>query len=104
MSTKASKKVEPPAKQHFPIVLSLIILAGVAVLAAALIGGGNNQSDATAKPQVSGGPALQVDQAKIDLGDVPLGQTVSAKFEVVNVGDQPLRFQEKPYVEVVEGC
>ena len=104
MGTKTSKKVAPPAKQRFPITLSLIILVGVALVAVALMEGGNNQSGSTAAPQVSGAPALQVDQAKIDLGDVPLGQTVSAKFEVVNVGDQPLRFKEKPYVEVVEGC
>lgn len=31
-------------------------------------------------------------------------QPVSVMFEVANTGDQPLRFKEKPYVEVVEGC
>jgi hypothetical protein len=56
------------------------------------------------QPQVSGGPALQVDQEKIDLGDVPLGQTVSAQFEITNVGDQPLRFTQKPYIQVAAGC
>ena len=104
MSTKASKKTAPPQKQRFPIWLALIAVAGAALIVVALIGSGTNQSGATSKPQVSGGPALQVDREKIDLGDVPLGQTVSAQFEITNVGDQPLRFTQKPYIQVAAGC
>jgi len=104
MSTKVSKKAVPPSKQRIPIWLPLIVIAGVALIVVALIGSGNNQSGATSKPQVRGGPALQVDQEKIDLGDVPLGETVSAKFEIANVGDQPLRFTQKPYIQVAAGC
>jgi len=104
MSTKSSKKVAVPNKPRFPIWLPLIIVAGVALIVVALVAGGNNPSAATTKPQVSGGPALQVDQEKIDLGDVPLGQTVSAKFVISNVGDQPLRFTQKPYIQVAAGC
>jgi hypothetical protein len=104
MSTKASKKVAPPGKQRFPIWLPLIIIAGAALIMVAIVGGNNNQSGSTNQPQVSSGPALQVDQEKIDLGDVPLGQTVSAKFEITNVGDQPLRFTQKPYIQVAAGC
>ena len=104
MSTKASKKIAPPEKQRVPIWLALIIIAGVALIVVALIGSGSNSTASATAPQVSGAPALRVDQEKIDLGDVPLGQTVSVKFEVANVGDQSLRFTEKPYVEVVEGC
>jgi cell division septal protein FtsQ len=54
--------------------------------------------------EVTGSPSLKVDQEQIDLGDVTLGKTVSVAFQVTNVGDQPLRFQKQPYVEVVEGC
>ena len=104
MSTKASKKTAPPGKPRIPIWLPLIIVAGVALVVVALVGGGTNQSGSTVKPQISGGPALQVDQEKIDLGDVPLGQTVSAKFEIANVGDQPLRFTQKPHIQVAAGC
>jgi hypothetical protein len=57
-----------------------------------------------AEIQVSGAPSLQVDKERVDLGDVPLGQTVSVSFEVSNAGDEPLHFSEAPYVEVVEGC
>ena len=104
MSTKASKKAAPSNRQRLPIWLPLIIVAGVALIVVVLIGSGNNQSSSTVTPQVDGAPALKIDQEKIDLGDVPLGQTVNVKFEVANTGDQPLRFKEKPYVEVVEGC
>ena len=72
------------------------------MIAVALIS--NGQSTSTATPQVSGGPVLQVDQEQVDLGDIPLGETVNVKFEVTNVGDQPLRFTKKPYVEVAAGC
>jgi hypothetical protein len=104
MSSKASKKVAPPGKPRFPIWLLLIIVVGVALIGVTLSGGGTNQSSSTSKPQVSGGPALQVDREKIDLGDIPLGQTVSAQFEITNVGDQPLQFTGKPFIEVAAGC
>jgi hypothetical protein len=102
MSTKASKKIESQPPQKFPLWLPLIIVAGVVLIAVALIS--NSQSASTVTPQVSGGPALQVDQEKVDLGDIPLGETVNVKFEVTNVGDQPLRFTKKPYIEVAAGC
>jgi hypothetical protein len=44
------------------------------------------------------------DREEVDVGDVPLGQTVEVSFEIANTGDKPLRFIEAPYVEVVEGC
>ncbi len=104
MSTKASKRIVPKKKQSIPIWLPLIIVAGAALIAVALISSKGSQSDSTVTPQVNGAPALQVDKEKVDFGDVPLGQTVEVKFEVANVGDQPLRFTKKPYVEVIEGC
>ena len=55
-------------------------------------------------PEVTGKPSLQVDQEQIDFGDVKLGKTVTASFKLKNVGDQPLRFSEAPYIEVREGC
>jgi hypothetical protein len=101
MSTKASKKVTPPGKQRFPIWLPLIIVAGVVLIVVALIGSGQVS---TTLPQASGKPVLQVDKEKVDLGDVPLGQTVSVSFELTNTGDQPLQFTKKPYIEVAAGC
>ncbi len=104
MSTKASKRIVPKKKPRFPIGLPLIIVAGVALIAVALLGSRGGPAAVTVAPPVTGGPALQVDKQTVDFGDVQLGQTVEAKFEVSNVGDQPLRFTQAPYVEVVEGC
>ncbi len=104
MSTKASKRIVPKKQPRIPIGLPLIIMAGVALIAVALLSSRGGPAAATVAPQVTGGPALQVDKQQVDFGDVPLGQTVEATFEVTNVGDQPLRFTQEPYVEVVEGC
>ena len=81
----------------------MIIVAGLAVIVAA-IAGSNNAASVKPTLEVSGAPALKVDKEKVDLGDLRLGQTVQVSFDVTNVGDQPMRFKEKPYVEVVEGC
>ena len=55
-------------------------------------------------PAVSGAPSLKLDKQSVDLGDVKLGTTVQVSFIITNVGDQPLRFLQAPYVEVKEGC
>ena len=54
--------------------------------------------------EVPGKPSLKVDKEKVDPGDISLRQTVKVSFQVANAGDQQLRFSEKPYIEVVEGC
>jgi len=84
----------------------LIIVGGVALIgiAALLIFSGGSAAGPPATPEVSGAPALRANQEFVDLGDVRLGQTVDASFQLTNVGDQPLFFTESPYVEVVEGC
>lgn len=101
---KPSKKVVPQKKQTVPIWLWLIVAAGVALIAFVVIDTVSRNSTPPPAPLVTGAPALQVDKEKVDFGNVTLGQTVEVKFEVANVGDQPLRFKEKPYVEVIEGC
>ena len=53
--------------------------------------------------EVTGAPSLQVDNEKVDLGDVKLNQTVQVSFQLTNVGDETLRFVKQPYIEVVEG-
>ncbi len=102
--SKPSKKVVVPKKTRPPIWLWGLIAAGVALIVFVVIQAISSNSAPPPAPSVTGGPVLQVDQEKIDFGDVKLGQTVEAKFEVSNVGDQPLRFTKKPYIEVIEGC
>ncbi len=101
---KPSKKVVVQKKQTAPIWLWGLIVAGVALIAFVAIQTISSNSTPPPAPLVTGRPALQVDKEAVDFGTVALGQTVEAKFEVTNVGDQPLRFTQKPYVEVVEGC
>ena len=56
-------------------------------------------------PQVNGGPSIKADKDKVDLGDMKLGANpAQVSFEITNVGDQPLRFSEAPYIEVAAGC
>jgi hypothetical protein len=61
-------------------------------------------TNANFSPAVTGAGALKPDKDKIDLGDVHLGNTVSASFQVTNVGSKPLHFTKAPYIQVVEGC
>lgn len=51
-----------------------------------------------------GTPAIGVDQEAIDYGQVKLDTPLSFSIKVTNTGDGVLRFREKPYVEVKEGC
>lgn len=53
---------------------------------------------------VKGAPSLAVDQKKVDLGTIKLGETVSYKFTLTNVGDQLLKITDEPYTELIEGC
>jgi hypothetical protein len=68
------------------------LLLLVAILFASRNGGG------------AGTPSISVDQQKIDYGYVKFGETRSIAVKVTNTGDGTLRFQEQPYIEVVEGC
>jgi hypothetical protein len=52
----------------------------------------------------SGAPKIVVDQQKIDYGYVKFGNNESFTVKVTNTGDGVLRFKEKPYIEVLEGC
>ena len=54
--------------------------------------------------EVSGQPSLMVDKELIDYGDVKLNTNLTFTLNLTNVGDQPLKISETPYVEVAEGC
>ena len=54
--------------------------------------------------EVRGQPRLRADPESIDLGEVKLDTPKTFRIALTNVGDEPLRLAEEPYLEVVEGC
>jgi len=91
-------------KRKKPLWPIILLLAGGVLLVIGAVSVLNKPSQPKAAIEVSGTPSLKVDQEKVDLGNVKLGQTVEVKFKIMNVGDQTLRFSKTPFVEVVEGC
>ena len=82
----------------------ILLLAGGLLLVIGAVFAFKKPSQPQTANAFTGGPSLKVDQEKVDLGNVKLGQTVEVKFKLTNVGDQTLRFSKAPYVEVLEGC
>ena len=91
----------PRKKQSWPLIL---LFGGVALLVFGVASALRKPSEPKAAVEVNGSPSLKVDQQRVNLGDVKLGQTVDVKFQLMNVGDQTLHFTKTPFVEVVEGC
>ena len=95
MSKKQRKQKQ---KQNSKFPLLFMVLGGVLLIVAAFYfsnkAGGNDE----------GTPSIAVDQQKIDYGDVKLGVEKTFAIKVTNTGDGTLRFQEEPYIEVLEGC
>jgi hypothetical protein len=52
----------------------------------------------------NGIPRVAVDTNRIEYGKVKFGETRAFQVRVTNTGDGVLRFREKPYIEVLEGC
>jgi hypothetical protein len=97
MSKKTRKKRLQQRRKHFPwvqaIVAVVLILGTVLTLA--------NRTNTT----ITGGtPAISVDQEKVDMGYIKLGNYRTINIKVTNTGDGVLRFTEDPYLQVVEGC
>jgi multidrug efflux pump subunit AcrA (membrane-fusion protein) len=105
MSQKSLKKLarERKKQQQRRIQLLLLIGGGILLIAGALFAVFRNQKP-VATVEVVGAPKLKVDQEMVNLGNVTLGKTVEVTFQLTNVGDEPLRFSEAPYIEIIEGC
>ncbi len=89
-------------KKSFPIWL---IVAGIGLVLVAIWALVSSGGPDKAKIEVTGAPKLKVEQEVYDYGDVKLGGVpIRTVVKVTNVGDQPLRFKEAPYIEVLEGC
>jgi hypothetical protein len=93
MSKKYRKQKQ---KKSFPWVI--VVFGGILLIVAAFFfanqGGGDD----------GGTPSIAVDQQKIDYGDVKFGVNKTFAIKVTNTGDGSLRFKDKPYIEVLEGC
>ncbi|HWR65219.1 MAG TPA: hypothetical protein VN364_03795 [Bellilinea sp.] len=82
-----------------------LILSGIGLILVALVVFLSSIGPKKADIEVTGSPKLKVEQDVYDYGDVKLGGVpIRTVVTVTNVGDQPLRFKEAPYVEVLEGC
>lgn len=99
-STKLKSKPKPKNSLQ-PLWLSLAGLVIIVIAAWAMI---SNNKPANASIEVKGEPRLKVEKTQVDHGDIKLGTPVRDDIRVTNVGDQPLRFEEAPYIEVKEGC
>jgi hypothetical protein len=93
---KKSRKQRQANRLPWPIILAVggVVLIAAAVLFANRGGGG----------PASGTPKIAADPQKIDYGYVKFGNNETFKIKVSNTGDGVLRFNEKPYIEVLEGC
>ncbi|RPI29875.1 MAG: hypothetical protein EHM70_15320 [Chloroflexota bacterium] len=99
-STKHKPK-QKPKKSLLPLWLALVGL-GLVLVAGWSVWSSNSQ--AKANIEVKGAPRLKVEKDTIDHGDIKLGNQIRDDIRVTNVGDQPLRFTEAPFIEVKEGC
>ncbi len=84
-------------QKKLPVPLIGLVIGGILLIAAAifLFSGGSFGS---------GKPALAVDQQVIDYGEVKFNTNKTFAIKVKNTGDGTLRFEEQPYIEVLEGC
>ena len=100
--TKSTRRKQRKNRYLFPILLAF---GGIFLITAAVLSlGRGGGKPANFSPEVNGAPSLKTDQETVDLGDVKLGQTVQVEYRLTNAGDEPLRFTQEPYIEVVEGC
>ena len=94
--TRTARKLK--MEQNKKLSQILLSLGGLLLLAAAaFIFFQNNDTG-------GGTPRLAVDQEKIDWGTVKNNTPKVITITVTNTGDGTLRFKQKPYVQVVEGC
>jgi len=85
-------------KQRKSSLWLLLLLGGALLAIAAFLFARQGAEDG------SGTPSLAVDQKLIEYGDVKFGVEKTFAIRVTNTGDGTLKFKEKPYIQVLEGC
>src|SRR5574340_113630 len=85
-----------PNHRNTGLVWPLLAFGVILVVAAIVLLG--RQGDSAGTPRVA------VDTNRIEYGYVKFGETRAFEVRVTNTGDGVLRFKEKPYIEVLEGC
>ncbi|HEY6072847.1 MAG TPA: hypothetical protein VIV15_05485 [Anaerolineales bacterium] len=98
MSKSQNRKKTRKQRRARNLTLPLVALGGLLLVIAFFLFANRGETYG------GGTPALAVDQDKIDYGYVKFGENRQFKVKVTNTGDGLLRFKEKPYVEVLEGC
>lgn len=93
--TKRHRKQSRSIPWVFLALGAVLIAAAIFVLLNQKGGGGGTGA---------GAPQIAVDQQKIDYGYVKFGNNEQFNIKVTNTGDGVLRFKQKPYIEVLEGC
>jgi hypothetical protein len=99
---KYAKKYRRQRRKGFQFKYLAMVIGGFLVIGAAFLflrGGG-----AAATPVSGGTPAISVDPASIDYGDLKDYTVKKISIKVTNTGTGALRFTEAPYIEVVKGC
>jgi hypothetical protein len=91
------RRQKPRSTGRRPAFAWPIIVFGVILVAAAVL-------LLTRQGDDDGTPQLVVDQQQIDYGYVKFGETRAFEISVTNAGDGALRFKQKPYIEILEGC
>ncbi|MCX7100124.1 MAG: hypothetical protein NTX38_01155 [Methylobacter sp.] len=94
-----NKRIKREQQKMSTPLLALLIGGVLLVIAAAVFA-----ISGTFNGDGGGTPRLVVDQEKIDYGDVHFGVNKTFAIKVTNTGDGLLRFKEKPYIQVLEGC
>jgi hypothetical protein len=95
MSKNKKKYQKQKQRKNFPWLF--VALGGILVVLAGLLFARQNGDG-------GGTPAVAVNQDKIDYGYVQFGNNKTFAIQVTNTGDGTLRFKDKPYIEVLEGC
>jgi hypothetical protein len=87
-----------------PLVIAVagLVIVSILVLVAAIVADGEGSSGGGER--YFAGPLLKISDEEVDLGTVQVDRWVHSAVVLTNTGDQPLRFREPPYIEVVEGC